>query len=120
MLNRQAILAARQMAFNEIDNEGGALVAVRINFTVEGSELDNQDREKQEQLEEERQAKLEKQRQQKLEAQRQEQEQKRAELEKQRQENLQQQQTDNTNYLTKEELEAERIRKFRERIQNYN
>lgn len=125
MLNRQALLAARQMQFSEIDNEAGALVVVRINFTVEGSEFDDVARERQEKLEEERKAKLEEERQQKLEAQKQEQERRRSQLEQQRREEIQQQEaesppaTDSTDDLTEEELEAERIRKFRERLENY-
>ncbi|MEO1341282.1 MAG: hypothetical protein AAFV28_09105, partial [Cyanobacteria bacterium J06635_13] len=125
MLNRQALLAARQMQFSEIDNEAGALVVVRINFTVEGSEFDDVARERQEKLEEERKAKLEEERQQKLEAQKQEQERRRSQLEQQRREEIQQQEaespsaTDSTDNLTEEELEAERIRKFRERLENY-
>ena len=124
MLNRQALLAARQMKFSEIDNEAGASVVVKINFTVEGSEFDNLARERQERLEQERQAKLEAERQQKLEAQRKEkleqERQAKLEAEKKLQEEQQQQaapETENSEPLTPEELEAERLRKFRERLE---
>ena len=45
LLNRQALLAVRRMKFSKIDNEAGASVVVKINFTVKGSELDRLARE---------------------------------------------------------------------------
>ncbi|MGL6338572.1 MAG: energy transducer TonB family protein, partial [Waterburya sp.] len=57
-VNRQALLAARQMQFSSPE-EQEATVVVNINFTVEGSEFDRIAKERQEQRERERQAKLE-------------------------------------------------------------
>lgn len=57
-VNRQALLAARQMQFSS-PGEQEATVVVNINFTVEGSEFDRIAKERQEQQEKERQAKLE-------------------------------------------------------------
>ncbi len=117
LLNREALLAARRMKFNKIDNEAGVLVVVKINFTVKGSEFDRLARERQEQLERERQAKLE------AERKKREEEARQAELEQQRQAELQQEQESteeptNPNGLTEKEREAEMIRKFRERIES--
>ena len=117
LLNREALLAARRMKFNKIDNEAGVLVVVKINFTVKGSEFDRLARKRQEQLERERQAKLE------AERKKREEEARQAELEQQRQAELQQQQESseepaNPNNLTEKEREAEMIRKFRERIES--
>ncbi|MEM8830760.1 MAG: TonB family protein [Cyanobacteria bacterium P01_G01_bin.19] len=135
-INRQALLAARKMQFSSPGNSSAA-VRVSIDFTVEGSEYDRTRREaqrrreraarerqeqeaaRQRQLEQERQA-----RQEQLERERQA---------RQRQEQLQQQQQQevtpppaNTQpapepqpALSPEELDAERLRKFRERIESY-
>ncbi|MDJ0691718.1 MAG: TonB family protein [Xenococcaceae cyanobacterium MO_188.B32] len=113
MLNRQALLAARRMKFNKINNEAGASVVVNISFTVKGSEFERIARERQAQQERERQAKLE------AERRRQEQE-----AARQRQENTRQQQTPAPeptipNQPTEQERQAEMLRKFRERMNNY-
>ena len=112
-LNRQALLAARRMRFNKIDNEAGASVVVNISFTIKGSEFERIAKERQERQQRERQAKLE------AERQRQEQE-----AARQRQENTRQQQTPTSkptipNQQTEQERQAEILRKFRERINNY-
>ena len=119
------------MEFNSPSNSSVA-VRVNIDFTVEGSEYDRARREEQqrrEQAERERQEQ-EAARQQQLEAQRQAQ-QEQLERERQaRQEQMQQQQestppidTQSTPKplpsLSPEELDEERLRKFRERIENY-
>ena len=132
-LNRQALLAARRMRFDKINNQAGAIVTVKINFTVKGSEFDRLARERQAELERERKAKLEEERKQreaaareaelererqaKLEEERQKQEAARqAELEKQRQQESSVTPANSNNSIEKER-EEEMIRKFRERIQ---
>jgi periplasmic protein TonB len=50
-LNRQALLAARQMKFSEPPSSSGGKVEVRINFTVAGSDYDRVAREQQEERE---------------------------------------------------------------------
>ena len=133
-INRQALLAARQMQFS---SPGGSSAAVRVNidFTVEGSQYDRAAREAQEQREQAERERQEQEaaRQQQMEAERQAQ-QEQLERERQaRQEQLQQQQPESTppNVETKpaapkplptlspEELDEERLRKFRERMENY-
>ncbi|MGK7938439.1 MAG: TonB family protein [Xenococcaceae cyanobacterium] len=122
MLNRQALLAARRMKFNKINNEAGASVVVNISFTIKGSEFERIARERQAQQERERQAKLEAERQrQEQEAERQRQEQEAA---RQRQENTHQQQTPTPkptipDNQTEQERQEEILRKFRERMNNY-
>ncbi|MEM6611785.1 MAG: TonB family protein [Cyanobacteria bacterium P01_C01_bin.72] len=133
-VNRQALLAARRMEFSS-PGKSSAAVRVNIDFTVEGSEYDRarrqeqkrreqvvrerqeQETARQQQLEEERQA-----RQEQLERERQA---------RQRQEQLQQRQeftppptetrpeSKPLRTLSPEELDEERLRKFRERIENY-
>ena len=112
-LNRQALLAARRMKFNKINNEAGASVVVNISFTVKGSEF--------ERIARERQARQERERQAKLEAERKRQEQEAA---RQRQENTRQQQTPTPTPTipkqpTEQERQEEMLRKFRERMNNY-
>jgi periplasmic protein TonB len=132
-VNRQALLAARQMQFSSPGDQE-ATVVVNINFTVEGSEFDRIAKERQEQQEKERQAKLEAEREakerQQQEAARQQQ------LEQERQEAVRQQQlkqpattqpqpqipdaqTAPKPLPTPLETEAndEMLRKFRERIE---
>ena len=117
-VNRQALLAARQMQFSS-PGDSVASVRVKIDFTVEGSEYDRARREEQERLE---QAKKEQQQ----EAARQEQ----LERERQaRQQQQQQQQQESTPppipeakplpNLSPEELDEEKLRKFKERMENY-
>ena len=132
-INRQALLAAQQMQFSSPGNSSAA-VRVNIDFTVEGSEYDRAAREAQErreQAEKERQEQ-EAARQQQLEA---EQQARQEQLERERQarqEQLQQQQESTPPpaqtevaepkplpALSPEELDEERLRKFRERIENY-
>ena len=117
-VNRQALLAARQMQFSS-PGDSAASVQVKINFTVEGSEYDRARREEQERRE---QAKKERE-----EAEQQAQ-QEQLEREQARQ---QQQQTSTPPPVPKadpspkllpispEELDEERLRKFKERIENY-
>ena len=110
-VNRQALLAARRMKFNQINNEAGASVVVNINFTVKGSEF--------ERIAKERQARQQRERQAKLEAER-----RRQEAERRRQENTRQQQTPNLqptipNRPTEQERQEEMLRQFRERINKY-
>ena len=131
-INRQALLAARQMQFSSPGNSSAA-VRVNIDFTVEGSEYDRAAREEQERREQAQKERQEqeaaRQRQQEAEQQaRQEQ----LERERQaRQEQLQQQQESAPPpvetkpvpkplpALSPEELDEERLRKFRERMENY-
>ncbi len=120
MLNRQALLAARRMKFNKINNEAGASVVVNISFTVKGSEFERIAKERQARQERERQAKLEAERR-RQEAERQRQEQEAA---RQRQENTRQQQIPATeptipNNQTEQERQAEMLREFRERINKH-
>ena len=108
------------MKFNKIDNEAGASVVVNISFTIKGSEFERIAKERQERQQRERQAKLEAERR-RREAERQRQEQEAA---RQRQENTRQQQTPTSkptipNQQTEQERQAEILRKFRERINNY-
>ncbi|MEM9276473.1 MAG: TonB family protein [Cyanobacteria bacterium P01_F01_bin.143] len=81
-VNRQALLAARRMRFGKINNQAGAIVTVKINFTVKGSEFDRLARQRQAELERERKAKLEQERQQREAAARE------AQLERERQAKL--------------------------------
>lgn len=112
-LDQEALKAARKMKFSSIDRDR-ATVRINISFTVAGSDFERQAREEQEvkekqekerieQLEQERQAELE------LEQQRIEQERK-AEIEQERQQ---------PKLSPTDDLERERLRKFRERIENY-
>ena len=131
-VNRQALLAARQMQFSSPGSS--AAVRVNIDFTVEGSEYDRtarQEQERREQAERERQEQ-EAARQRQLEA---EQQARQEQLERERQarqEQLQQQQESTPPpaqtevaepkplpALSPEELDEERLRKFRERMENY-
>ncbi|MFM2312996.1 MAG: hypothetical protein RLZZ04_2272, partial [Cyanobacteriota bacterium] len=116
-VNRQALLAARQMEFSSPPGGNAASVQVKIDFTVEGSDYDRARREEQEKKE---QAAKE---QQEQEIARQQQ----LKLKQERQARQQQQQSiPNTQpgskplpALDQSELEAEKLRKFRERIENY-
>ena len=131
-VNRQALLAARQMQFSSPGNSSAA-VRVNIDFTVAGSPYDRARREEQERREQAARERQEQEaaRQQQLEAERQAR-QEQLERERQaRQEQLQQQQQStpppaNTQPAPEplpapspEELDAQRLRKFRERIENY-
>ncbi len=129
-VNRQALLAARQMQFSS-PGDSSASVQVKINFTVEGSEYDRLAREEQERKE---QAELEREeqeaaRQQQLEA---EQQARQEQLERERQareQQLEQQEsapptpTDTQPApkplpaLSEKELDEERLRNFRERME---
>ena len=127
-INRQALLAARQMQFSS-PGDNAASVQVKIDFTVEGSQYDRARREEQERAEQEAAA-----RQQQLEAEKQAQ-QEQLERERQaRQQQLEQQQQQESTpppaaettpspeplpALSEEELDEERLRKFRERVENY-
>lgn len=131
-INRQALLAARQMQFSS-PGDDVASVQVKIDFTVEGSEYDRARREEQERKE---QQEIEAARQQQLEAERQAQQ---KQLEQERQARQQQQEVDSQPqpesqtqsapkplpalskppFAGKQELEEERLRKFQERMENY-
>ncbi|PSB09493.1 hypothetical protein C7B62_12840 [Pleurocapsa sp. CCALA 161] len=131
-INRQALLAARQMQFSS-PGDNAASVQVKIDFTVEGSQYDRARREEQERREQaagERQEQEAAARQQQLEQERAQQEQ--LERERQAREQQLQQQQESTPppveakpepkplpTLSPEELDEERLRKFRERIDNY-
>ena len=132
-VNRQALLAARQMQFNSPGNSSAA-VRVNIDFTVAGSEYDRARREEQERREQAARERQEQEaaRQQQLEAERQaQQEQLERERQAREQQQLQQQQEStpppaNTQPAPEplsapspEELDAERLRKFRERMEQY-
>lgn len=132
-VNRQALLAARQMQFSS-PGEDAASVQVKIDFTVEGSEYDHLAREEQEKKEQAERQRKEQQaaaRQQQLEAERQA---RQEQIKRERQVRQQQLQLPPESppppadskpapkplpTLSPEELEAERLRKFRERIENY-
>ncbi|MEM9507145.1 MAG: TonB family protein [Cyanobacteria bacterium P01_E01_bin.35] len=128
-VNRQALLAARQMQFSSPGNEA-ASVQVKIDFTVEGSEYDRLAREaqeKKEQAEKERQEQ-ETARQQQLELERQA---RQEQMERERQARQQQQEAQPQSpaetqpaskplpTLSEQELDEERLRKFQERMENY-
>lgn len=133
-VNRQALLAARQMQFNS-PGESAASVQVKIDFTVEGSEYDRLAREEQARKERAARERQEQEaaRQQQLEAEKQAQ-QERLEQERQaRQQQLEQEQTESAPppaagtkpapkplpALSEEELDEERLRKFKERMDRY-
>ncbi|MBE9045797.1 TonB family protein [Pleurocapsales cyanobacterium LEGE 10410] len=133
-INRQALLAARQMQFSS-PGDNAASVQVKIDFTVEGSQYDRARREEQEKREQAARERQEQEaaRQQQLEAERQaRQEQLERERQAREQQQLQQQQEsapppaaetkpapEPLPALSEEELDEERLRKFRERIENY-
>lgn len=131
-INRQALLAARQMQFSS-PGDTSAAVRVNIDFTVAGSQYDRARREEQarrEQAERERKEQEAAARQQQLERERQAREQLERERQARQQELQQQQEATPLPAETKpapkplpapspEELDAERLRKFRERIENY-
>lgn len=131
-VNRQALLAARKMQFSSPGDEA-ASVQVKINFTVEGSEYDRarrEEQEKQEQAEKERQEQEAAARQQQLEAERQAQQeklnrerqvrQKNPEVEVQPQQPVEAQPASKPlPTLSESELEEERLRKFRERMEKH-
>lgn len=125
LINRLALLAARRMKFNSISNEAGALIAVKINFTVKGSKFDRTARARQEKLEAERKAKLERERQAAEAARQREIEQERkVELERQQQQSLSSESVPSESVSNKSSSEAESVaedellRKFRERIKS--
>ncbi|MEO1340020.1 MAG: TonB family protein [Cyanobacteria bacterium J06635_13] len=126
-VNRQALLAARQMQFSSPGNSSAA-VRVNIDFTVEGSQYDRarqEEQEKKEQAARERQEQ-EAARQQQLEAERQA---RQEQLERERQARQQQESAPPTvetkpepkplPTLSPEELDEERLRKFKERMEQY-
>ena len=130
-INRQALLAARQMKFSS-SNGSNAEVQVTINFTVAGSEYDRLARQQQREREQaqrkrsEQEAARQQQLQQEREArarQEQQQRQAEAEAEQKRQIELQQQQsvpdTQATPTAVPTEVDDEMLRKFRERIEQH-
>lgn len=134
-VNRQALLAARQMQFSSPGDEA-ASVLVKIDFTVEGSKYDRARREEQERNEQaakERQEQEAAARQQQLEAEKQAQQEQLEQERQARQQQLEQQQQESPPppapqakpdpkplpALSPEELDEERLRKFQERIENY-
>ena len=114
-VNRQALLAARQMQFSS-PGDSTASVQVKIDFTVEGSEYDRARREEQKRRE---QAKKEQQ----------EAEQQAQQEQLEREQARQQQQQESTPpakpeakplpTFSPEKLDEERLRKFQERMENY-
>ena len=137
LVNRQALLAARQMQFSSPPGANGASVKIKIDFTVEGSEYDRlarEERERKEQAAKKRQEE-EKARQQQLEEKRQARQEQllRKRQARQEQEQKQQQQVESAPAspvniqpaakplpnLSEPEMDEERLRKFRERINNY-
>ena len=123
-VNRQALLAARQMQFSS-PGDSTASVQVKIDFTVEGSEYDRARREEQERREQAKKEQQEAARQEQLEA---EQQARQEQLERE-QARQQQQQQESTPppvpeakplpTLSPEELDEERLRKFQQRMENY-
>ena len=137
-VNRQALLAARQMQFSSPD-DSAASVRVKIDFTVEGSEYDREAearlhrarREEQQSREQAKEQQEETARQEQLEA---EQQARQERLERERQARQQQQQQQQQELtppvpeakpspkplptLSPEELDEERLRKFQERMEN--
>lgn len=113
-VNLQALLAARQMQFSS-PGSSSAIVRVNIDFTVEGSEYDRTARKEQEAARQARQEQLarEQVRQQEL----QQQPETQVELTPPSVETESESQPLPT--LSPEELDEERLRKFRERIENY-
>ncbi|PSB06240.1 hypothetical protein C7B62_23385 [Pleurocapsa sp. CCALA 161] len=125
-VNRQALLAARQMQFSS-PGDDAASVQVKIDFTVEGSEYDRARREEKERKEQaaKEQQEIEAARQQQLEAERQARQQQQ-EIESQPQPEAETQSApkplpalSNPPFEDKQELEEERLRKFQERMENY-
>jgi periplasmic protein TonB len=128
-INRQALLAARQMEFSSPPGGNSASVRVKIDFTVEGSEYDRLAREAQEKKE---QAEKERQEQQ-LAAEKQAEQERlnrareaKTLQEQQQQQQQQQQIAPNTSTeskplpaLSESELEKERLRKFQDRMRQY-
>jgi periplasmic protein TonB len=123
-INRQALLAARQMQFSSPPGGNAASVRVKINFTVEGSEYDRLAREEQEKKEQAA-------RQQELAAQKRAQQE---QLKQQREAKARQEQkirpqqpsipskaTESKPFSTplETEIDDEQLRKFRERIEKY-
>ena len=110
-VNRQALLAARKMQFSPPGNSV-ASVRVKIDFTVEGSEYDRARREEQERRE---QAKKE----------REEAQQAQEQLEREQAREQQQESTPpplpevKPSPTSPEALDEERLRKFKERMENY-
>ena len=132
-VNRQALLAARQMQFSSPGKDATS-VQVKIDFTVEGSEYDRlarEEQEKKEQAERERKEQQAAARQQQLEAERQARQEQMERERQARQEKLSSPSESTPPEVDSkpapkplptpslEELEAERLRKFRERIENY-
>ena len=136
LVNRQALLAARKMQFSSSGSDA-ASVRVKIDFTVEGSEYDRarrEEKEKREQAAREREQQKAA-HQQQLEAERQAR-QEQLQIERQtRQQQLEQEQklesvpppvTDTQPApkllpaRSESELDKQRLRKFRERIENYH
>ena len=128
-VNRQALLAARQMQFSS-PGDSAASVQVKIDFTVEGSQYDRARREEQEKREQAKeQQEQEAARQEQLEAEQQAR-QEQLEREQARQQQQQQQQESTPSPVPEdtlpkplptslEELDEERLRKFQERMENY-
>lgn len=128
-INRQALLAAREMEFSSLPDDNAVSVRVKIDFTVEGSEYDRLAREEQERKE---QADKEKQEQETARQQQQQREQ--VEQARIRQQQQQREQAEvkpkppvPDSQVTPKPLPAlmetgadeEQLRKFRERIENY-
>jgi periplasmic protein TonB len=120
-VNRQALLAARQMEFSSPPGGNTASVQVKINFTLEGSDYDRLAREEQERKEQaaEKQQEQEAARQQ----QQQREEEKQARIRQQQQQREQAkpkpQLPDNQAAPPLPALDEEQLQKFRERIENY-
>jgi periplasmic protein TonB len=121
-VNRQALLAARQMEFSSPPGGNAASVQVEINFTVEGSDYDRLAREEQAAKEQQEQETA-RQQQQQIE------EEKQARI-RQQQQQIEQakpkpQLPDNQAVpkplpaLMETDTNAEQLQKFRERIENY-
>jgi len=130
-VNRQALLAARQMQFSS-PGEDAASVQVKIDFTVEGSEYDRTAREEQQKREQAEKERTEQEAARQQQEARQQSQQEQLEREQARQRQLQEQKNEapqplpNTQpapkplpALSEKELDEERLRKFRERMENY-
>jgi TonB family protein len=125
-VNRQALLAARQMEFSSPPGGNAASVQVKINFTVEGSDYDRLAREEQERKEEVAQERQEQETARQQQQQREEEKQARIRQQQQQREQAKPKPQLPDNQAAPKPLPApmqtevndEQLQKFRERIEN--
>lgn len=129
-INRQALLAAREMEFSSPPGGNAASVQVKINFTMEGSEYDRLAREEQERKEQAAKEKQEQEQETARQQQQQREEEKQARIRQQQQQREQVEVKPNPltdsqatpkplPALLETEADQEQLRKFQERIENY-